>query len=153
VGLPSPRAATKPKCMVEDVGGYANELTRFLGFVVLGATGLLGEIQLGLAAHSFIGPLGARALLDSSAILSGMLGLWGLVASSESFVRIGRAEFPPGVPTADPDLPIIPFQAYRLRRWMAIQSRAGGGPRPTVLDVGIILVFTLMVLVGAYAVV
>ena len=127
---------------------YTNRLQMFLGFVVLAATGFLGEVQLSLAAHSQSGFGIGKVTLFLSAVLSGLLSSWGFVSAAYQSVLIART-LPKGT-QPDPNLPRV----SKVGAWLNVTMMTQVSTRTrkiTILDIGTVGVFAMLVLLLVYA--
>lgn len=107
---------------------------RFLGFIVLAATGFIGEVQLSIAAHSAADNPG-RAILVTSALCAAFISAWGGFAAAEAFtdmafsrkglVACSLASNPRAV-LAEPTYPWAAAVGHRMRRCM--ENSVTGGP-------------------------
>ena len=129
---------------------YTNRLQMFLGSVVLAATGFLGEVQLSLAAHSVSGFVVGKVVLLLSAVLSGLLSSWGVVFAAYQFVLIAKT-LPKGT-QPDPSLPRV----SRVGAWLSVTMMTQVATRTrkitTILNIGTVVFFVMLVLLLVYAV-
>lgn len=137
--------------MNETSGELSN--SRFLAFVVLAATGFLGEVQLAGYDHSAPDLLG-RVVLTMSTALAAVLAIWGAFAAAAAFteetIEIGKGRFS-GDPTRE--YPWAAKLGARVQRWMEGQIRSsvrhGGHLTPIDGIVGLFLALLGAILIWA----
>ncbi len=133
---------------------------RFLGFIVLAATGFIGEVQLSIAAH-VSGDAFGRIVLGASALCAAFIGGWGGFAAAEAFTdgafakRAIIASRMHDVPSAVLAVPRYSWAARtggRLRRFIEAGVISGGNARNRGIDVLVLAYVSLLALIMIWAI-